>query len=207
MPKPPPTAPLLIRLETPHHIVRTVERADATERWCKWLLDPTATRQLNARPVEMTLDQLRSYIDGFNRTTTHLLGIFDKETGVIVGIRSIYIDFAHREFYDNILIGEVQARGKHARAESTDVVLPYFFEELDLESSRCSILAHNQAMIDLVARKGWVLEHTDMKEAVSGNRRVELRHYRLRRETWRQKMRERAAQAQAATGEPTAPQR
>jgi len=188
-PAPPPRN---IRLETPHHIVRTAERADATERWCKWLLDPVAARRLNARPFEFTMDQLRKYIDGFDRSTSHLLGIFEKDSGLIVGIRSIYVDYRQKEFFDNILIGEVQARGKHARAESTDVILPFFFEELDLESSRCTILTDNAHMLEIVARKGWVHERTDMKPSAAGGHMIEIRHYRLVRDTWRRKMRERA---------------
>ena len=190
--------PRIIRLETPHHVVRTAERADATERWCKWLLDPVAARRLNARPFEFTMDQLRKYIDGFDRSTSHLLGIFDKETGLIVGIRSIYVNFHTKEFFDNILIGEVEARGKHARAESTDVILPYFFEELGLESSLCTILADNVPMLELVARKGWVHERTEMKPSAMGGGMLEIRQYRLTRDTWRQKMRERAQRTSTA---------
>ncbi|MCE9522614.1 MAG: GNAT family N-acetyltransferase [Alphaproteobacteria bacterium] len=193
-----PQPPLrMIRLETPHHIVRTVERADATERWCNWLLDPVATRHLNAAPQAMTMDQLLDYIDRFDRKQSHLLGIFDKDSGIIVGVRAIYIDFARRAFLDNILVGEVEARGKHARAESTDVILPYFFDELDLLSSHCTIMANNQAMHDLVARKGWILKGKELKPSADGRGKVELFHYRLDRETWRQKMRERAAQPRA----------
>lgn len=197
--KPQPATPLIIRLETLHHIVRTVERADATERWGKWFLDPTAARHLNLRPFEMSLDRLRGYIDGFDRVTSHLLGVFDKETGMIVAIRSIYVDFARREFLDNILVGEVEARGKYARAESTDAILPYFFEELDLESSRCTVLGENKKMLELVARKGWVHEGSELRPSVVGGAPIEVRRYRLDRDTWRQKMRERAAHAVPTT--------
>jgi RimJ/RimL family protein N-acetyltransferase len=186
--------PRIIRLETPHHIVRTVELTDATERWCKWLLDPEAGRVLNMAPTEMSMDQLRAYIARFDRSTSHLLGIFDKQSGLLVGIRSLYIDYDTKEFLDNILIGEPDERGKFARSESTDAILPYFFEELGLESSRCTILGHNAQMLDIVVRKGWVHERTDAKPSSTGGPPVEVRHYRLTRESWRQKMRERAQQ-------------
>ena len=182
-----------IRIETPHYIVRTVDASDATERWCKWLLDPATCRQLNMAPTEMSMDRLRAYIARFDRSTSHLLGIFEKESGLIVGIRSIYVDHGAKAFLDNILIGEVEARGKHARAESTDAIQPYFFEALGLESARCTILGHNSHMLEIVARKGWVHEHSDFKPIAGGGQMVEIRHYRLTRETWRRRMRERAA--------------
>lgn len=188
--------PRLIRLETPNHIIRTVERADANESWTKWTLDPVAARQLNSRPAEMSMEQLHAYIARFNRVTSHLLGIFEKETGRLVGIRSIYVNFATKEFFDNILIGEVDARGKRARTESTDAILPFFFEELGLESSLCTILADNTHMLEIVARKGWVQERSEMKPSAAGGM-IEVRLFRLTRETWRRKMRERAAQAKS----------
>jgi RimJ/RimL family protein N-acetyltransferase len=187
--------PLAIRLETPHHIVRTVERADANESFAKWLLDPEAARQLNSTPRAMTMDTLRKYIDSFDRVKSHLLGIFDKETGRLVGIRSIYVNHDTREFYDNILIGEVDARGKHARSESTDAIQPYFFETLGLEASVCSVLAHNKLMLDIVARKGWERVRSEMKPSAEDGRPIEVYLYRLSRETWRRKMRERETKA------------
>ncbi|MDZ4741258.1 MAG: GNAT family protein [Alphaproteobacteria bacterium] len=188
-------SPRIIRLETPHHIVRTAELSDATQRWCKWLLDPATSRLLNAKPAEMTMENLRTYIARFDRSQSHLLGIFDKQTGLIVGIRSLYVDYVRKEFQDNILIGEPEERGKFARTESTDVIMPYFFEELGMESSRCSVLAYNSRMLEVIARKGWVLERTTMKPSAAGGPPIEVRHYRLTREVWRQKMRERQLQS------------
>ena len=189
--------PLTIHLETPNHIIRTVERTDACESWTKWLLDPVAARQLNSRPAAMSMEQLHAYIARFNRVNSHLLGIFEKETGRLVGIRSIYVNFATKEFFDNLLIGEADARGKRARAESTDAIQPYFFEELGLESALCSILAENTHMLEIVARKGWVQERSEMKPSTAGDRMIEVRLFRFTRETWRRKMRERAAQAKS----------
>jgi RimJ/RimL family protein N-acetyltransferase len=181
-----------VALETPSHIIRTVERTDANEDWCKWTADPVAARMLNARPRELTIDQLRAYIDSFDRSTRHLLGIFEKDTGRLIGIRSVYIDFDRKEFYDNILVGETQDRGKRARTESTDAVLPFFFEELGLESSVCSILADNAHMLEIVARKGWVHERTSPKPRADGNGTIDALTFRLTRDVWRQKTRERA---------------
>jgi RimJ/RimL family protein N-acetyltransferase len=177
--------PRRIHVEMPNYIIRTVERADATGRWCNWLLDPAAIQQLNTKPKLLSLPELEAYIARFDGVSSHLIGIFEKTTGRIVGMRSIYVDHAKREFLDNILIGEPDARGKTARSESTEAVLPIFFEEMDLLASRCSIMADNAHMLALVARKGWALERIERKAAASGSGTRELHHFRLTRETWR----------------------
>jgi hypothetical protein len=153
--------------------------------------DPTAAHQLNARPTALTIPQLEAYIDRFDGISSHLIGIFEKTAGRLVGIRSIYVDYAKKEFLDNILIGEPDARHKTARSESTDAISPIFFEELGMLASRCAILAENTHMLELVVRKGWVLEGTESKSASTGGPPRTLHHFRLSRDVWRQKRAER----------------
>ena len=181
--------PRTIRLETPNYIVRTAEAGDASESWCRWLLDPVAIRQLNARPVAMTMEQLTAYICRFDRVHSHLLGIFEKTTGRIVGIRSIYVDWRSREFSDNALIGEPDARERLALRESTDALQPFFFEDLDLAAARCTILATNTRMVEFILRQRWEQVHAEPYPSNTGGPAVELRHFRLTRERWRERQR------------------
>ena len=190
--------PLAIRLETRNHIIRTVERSDATESWAKWLLNPTAARQLNAKPQAITLDALTAYIDRFDRVNGHLLGMFEKETGRIVGIRSIYVNFATKEFHINVLIGEVDVRGTRARAETADVVYAYFFETLGFEAAVCNVLADNKQGLGMVARLGFVPVRSDLKPSTVDGRLIEIRLFRLTREARRRKLREQAQAQQNA---------
>lgn len=184
--------PRTIRLETPNYVVRTAEPADASESWCRWLLDPIAVRQLNARPTAMTMEQLTAYIKRFDRVTGHLIGIFEKTSGRIVGIRSIYVDWKSREFTDNALIGEPDARERLALRESTDALQPFFFEDLDLVAARCVIVASNTRMIDFILRQRWEQVHIDQHAANNGGPPIELRHFRLTRTRWRERERKRA---------------
>jgi RimJ/RimL family protein N-acetyltransferase len=180
-----PPPPLTIRLETPNHVVRTVEQSDATENWCRWLLDADTARQLNASPRQMTMAELRTYIAHFDRVTGHLLGIFERTGGPIVGIRVVYVDYTRREFLDNVLVGEHGARGKAAFTESTAAIQHFFFEELDLVAGRCSVLTSNTKMIELLNRRGWELVGVEPKASNAGGAPVELRHFRLMRDAWR----------------------
>ncbi len=186
-------APRRIRVETSKYIVRTMERTDASERWGGWLLDPETARALNLRPAALALAQLHAYIDRFDNVTGFLIGIFEKPTSRLVGFRAIYVDHAKREFTDNLLIGEPDARGNTALVESTEALRPIFFEELDLTASRCTVLADNTLMLALLARRGWTLERTERKASATGGAPRELHHFRLDRETWRARTRERSA--------------
>jgi len=182
-----------ITLDTPNYRLRTLRPDDACESWTRWLLDPDAARNLNTTPRVMSIEQIRAYIARFDSRTNFLFGIFDKETDALVGIRSVYVDRERRSFVDNILIGEVSARGKSARRESSDAMWRYLFEDLDLTCCRCAILAENEHMLAVVKQRGFVHEHTSHRPSATGTGQLELRHFRLDRDTWRQKQKEQAA--------------
>ena len=191
----PALGPRTIRLETPHYVVRTIEPSDANESWQHWMEDPAAARNLNALPNERTADQIRDYIQRFDRITAHLLGIFDRmgpTEGRLVGIRAIYVDPKSREFIVNVLIGEADARNKGARTESRDVMYRYFFETMGLACATCSVMATNAAVLKVMDDNGWILSGRAQKPAASGSGFVELRQFRLPREVWAQKEAEKA---------------
>jgi RimJ/RimL family protein N-acetyltransferase len=192
-PAPAQQNPRLIRLETPHYVVRTLERADALDGLRNWMTDADAVRNLNARPAVLSKKELDDYIKGFDGVTSHLLGIFEKETGALVGVRAIYVHPQLREFLVNVLVGEREARGKGARSESRDVMYRYFFEDMDMLAARCSVLSTNEPVLRIMDRNGWVRERTQMKPAASGQGFVELREFRLTRDVWRRKTAEQAA--------------
>jgi RimJ/RimL family protein N-acetyltransferase len=181
----PPLAPRTIRLETANYLLRTLEPADAAESWRDWLADPDTARQLNAQPARLTLEALRNYIASFNRATAHLLGVFEKDGGRLIGIRAIYINEPRREFLVNVLIGERDARNKGARSETRAAIYRYFFDEMDLETARCTVLATNAPILRVMARGGWIHERTEQRPSPEQGT-IELLHFRLPREVWRQ---------------------
>ncbi len=182
----------VITLETPDYIVRTLEPGDPTEPWRAWLTDPQTARNLNARPTEMSEEIVSRYIASFNRTTSHLLGIFEKQTGKLIGIRAIYINLGRREFLVNVLIGESEARNKGARTQTRTVMYRYFFEDMNLETARCTAVADNAQILKVLEQNGWIRERTEKKTEASGDGFIQLHHFRLPRNVWRRKEAERA---------------
>jgi len=190
--------PRAVRVETANYIIRSVEPADVTEGWCEWMMDARTSVMLNTAPRRMTQADIRTYIARFDRKTSHLLGIFEKETGKIIGMRVVYIDPMKREYVVNMLIGEPDARGKGARKETRFAMHNFMFEELDLNAACCTVVGENAEMIGVLAANGWQHEETKTKPRASGVGFVEIRHYRLTREAWRTTQAARAKREQAA---------
>ena len=181
------SGPRTIRLETPHYILRTMEPGDDMIAGGGWLTDPRTARMLNAPPARISEEGFRTYVQGFNRVTSHLLGIFEKDGGRLIGMRALYIDQTRNDFLVNVIIGESYARNKGARAETGEAMYRYFFEELGLVAAHCTVLPGNDIILNVMDRDGWVLEKRSQKPAASGNGMVELLHYRLTRDMWRQR--------------------
>jgi RimJ/RimL family protein N-acetyltransferase len=176
--------PRNIRLETPHYLLRTLEAQDVNDGWRQWLANADTARMLNAQARSATVDEIRHYVASFDGHNSHLLGIFEKEGGALIGIRALYVDWPRKEFVVNVLVGEVQARGKGARGETRAVMYKYFFETLGLNAARCSVVAHNEPMLKVMRNGGWELTGTSYKPSASGAEPLEVLSYRLSREVW-----------------------
>ena len=131
------------------------------------------------------MEEIRAYIASFDRITSHILGIYEKQAERLVGIRVVYVDPKTREYLVNILVGESDARGKGARHETRFAMHNFMFETLGMEAARCSVLAQNTEMIATLERNGWMKEHTDYKPKANAEGLVQILHFRLSRDTWR----------------------
>lgn len=192
-----PANAFAIHLETEHYVLRSLDSADATASWGDWLAEPTTARALNAAPVKLDIAMIHSYVATFDRKKSHLLGIFDKASGTLVGIRAIYIDWPHREFMVNVLVGEVDARGKGARTETRNVIYHYMFEDLGLEIARVSVLSTNAPVLRLMNENGWTLIHSTQKPSASGGPMVQAHEFQLTRDQNRRLERRRGLFQQA----------
>jgi [ribosomal protein S5]-alanine N-acetyltransferase len=177
-------SPQKIRIETKHFVLRTVEVSDVTPRWAAWLADPEKTRMLNAMPMTLSVEDLHKYLANFDQVKAHCLGIFDRETGQMLGFWEVYVDWTHREFLLNVLMGERPREGLRAREETQNALTFHFFGELGLEAMRCAVLSTNAPVLHVLAFNGAVHEHTSHKPSAAGGEPVELHHYRVTKEAW-----------------------
>jgi RimJ/RimL family protein N-acetyltransferase len=179
-----PVEPRKILLETPHFILRTVEPEDVTLRWAAWLADPAKTRTLNAKPMTVSVDDIRKYLAGFDHIKAHLLGIFERASGSMIGFWEVYVDWTYGEFLINVLIGERGRGSLDAREETQWALHAYFFDTLGLEAMRCSVVATNSLIVQVLSGYGAVHEHTARKPSAHGHDPVEIFFFRLTRTQW-----------------------
>jgi RimJ/RimL family protein N-acetyltransferase len=173
--------------ETAHFSLRTLEVADANESWCDWMMDARAQENLNAAPRRLSLQELRAYIASFDRVNTHIVGIFEKQSGQIVGIRNAYVDYARSEAVLNTLVGAVNARNKGAQHESRYAMHNFVFEDLGIQTLRATVVSTNKYMLDLLAGTGWQFDRKSLKPRASAEGNIEIHHFHLTREAWRSK--------------------
>lgn len=181
---PSPDQPHSIALETPDFVIRTLETGDASEAWRDWLADPETAHMLNAKPEVLSVDAVRKYIASFDRMRAHLLGIFEKRTGRLVGIRAVYVDPKQSAFLVNVLVGDKNARGKGARRQSRAAVYRYFFEVMNLATAHATVVAHNAIVLAGMAKRGWIEDGVEHRVNASGPGHVEIHKFRLPRDVW-----------------------
>ena len=192
-----PAQPVTIHIETAAYIHRTIESGDASDDWGNWMLEPSTLKALNAAPLKLDADMIRSYIASFDRKKSHLLGIFQKTDGKLIGIRAIYIDWPHREFMVNILIGQVGQRSKGAMRETRDALYHMLFEDWGLEVVRATVLASNTFVNTYMQAEGWTLMRTIRKPATGGGEIIEVHEYQMTRDQHRRYERRRGISPQA----------
>jgi len=178
-------APRTLSVETPHFFFRTLEESDASESMCAWLFDSISRTNLNASFRRLTMDEVRAHIGKFDRVNKHIFGMFEKETGKLVGIREAYIDRRRGEALLNTLVGETGDRGKGAQRESRYPMYQFLLEDGDVKSLVANVVADNAYMLTNLKNTGWAHEGTSFKPRANGQGFVELHHFRLTRGEWR----------------------
>ncbi|MEQ1755417.1 MAG: GNAT family N-acetyltransferase [Micropepsaceae bacterium] len=177
--------PLTIRLDTPNYLVRTVDASDDMGTWCDWMDEPETARMLNVPPRKLSPEDFKKYVHAFDRINNHLLGIFKRSTGQLVGLWAVYVDWPHSEFLVNVIVGEIPERKTNVRHETAWRVNRYFFEELDLKFQRANTLATNIPAVKALEEKLWTLSARGKAPAADGKGDVELLHYTRSREVWK----------------------
>lgn len=172
-----------IELETERYVLRTIEQSDAASGLGQWLLDPAAARWLNAKPRAATPAELKQYIASFDGKASHLIGVFEKDSGRLIGIYSMYVDWPRSEYLFNVLIGEADARNHGARRETRTAIHQFFMDELDLHASLATIMA-GHPNIPALLQWGWVVENRSVKPSATGGAPIEFLHLRLSRKAW-----------------------
>jgi RimJ/RimL family protein N-acetyltransferase len=186
-PPPAPEAGPAVRLETAHYIVRTLTPQDADDAWLQWVSDAEIMRPINSPVVNISRQQLQSYIRAVDRRNVYLFGIFDKLNGTFVGFHEMKVNSLQRTAVFNVMIGDRSYWGKDVVLETRGALLDFFFEERGIEKAVGKPLARNFPMIYNYKKQGWQHEGTLRGQCKSnyGPGRLDQYQFGLLRDEWR----------------------
>jgi RimJ/RimL family protein N-acetyltransferase len=144
-----------ILIQCGQYFVRTAQIKDASERWANWLSDPEAAHMLNVRVVKATKDDVVRYIKSFDQRSHLLLGVFERNSNLHLGITRLDIDYSSGTALLNILIGDKEYRHKGVTSTIAIPCIDYFFRNPNLRAIKASVLARNQIMLNYMLAMGW----------------------------------------------------
>jgi RimJ/RimL family protein N-acetyltransferase len=176
-----------IRIYTDKYLVRTIKPDDASERWANWLSDPELIYMMNMPARNWTKLDVVKYIGRFDQRQRLLLGIFERNTWVHIGILTAEIRHGG-QLVGNMFIGEPRYRKKGVTTEITPPCRDYFFDALDVKILRATVLARNHVMTRFLLKTGFTLDQT-VKNHVKSNSdgsMLDLSMLSLTREAWHQ---------------------
>jgi RimJ/RimL family protein N-acetyltransferase len=176
-----------VRIDCGRYLIRTIKPDDASDAWAGGMSDPEVIQMLNSGGQALKKSDIVAYIKQFDQRSHLLLGIFEKASGVHLGIFRIDIDPKLGRFLVFLLIGEAQHRNKGITNEITVPFRDYFFETLGLSTMMATALAHNQAIIHYLLKSGWSLDQKLPRSVKSqtGGDMLDLCCFSMTREAWR----------------------
>jgi len=146
-------------IRTPRLALRTLDAADATERYLGWIRDPTTTKYLESRLVEHSLGSLVDFIETCNQGDSDLLlGICLADGSHIGNIKLGPVNSYHRHAGIGLLIGEQDQWGMGYATEAIAGLTDHAFDDLGLEKLYAGCYASNVGSARAFATAGWTEE-------------------------------------------------
>jgi RimJ/RimL family protein N-acetyltransferase len=176
-----------INIDTPNFVMRSLSAHDATAAWGAWFDDPEVAEALNLPRRRRSKEEMEAYVASFDQRHDLLLGIFERSTDLLVGILTVYVNWAQRAFLANTVVGEAPFRGRGVMMELTPPFRDYFFETRGLEVMVANALARNAPIRAYLEKTGWTLVRTAKRQvkSVADGTMLDLCSYSLTRDAWR----------------------
>jgi RimJ/RimL family protein N-acetyltransferase len=169
-------------LETPRLILRSMNAADASDRYLSWMRDPIVNQYLESRfSIPECIQDLITFIEDINATSDSLLfGIFLREDLRHIGnIKIGPIVTRHARSEIGYLIGDREAWGKGYASEAISEICRYGFEELELAKITAGIYEINTSSAKALLKSGFVHEATILSHIVYQGQRIASEIYGL----------------------------
>ncbi len=185
MRQPPPPQARPLKLETDRFLLRSLTPADASERWAGWLSDVDVMSPINTEPHKASREEMARYAQRFDQVSRLLIGIFERQTGLHVGLYQIDLNPRHRTAKFNVIIGDKDFWGRKVVLETRAVLLDHLFKS-GTEKAIGSPLARNFPAVFNYKAQGWRLEGIlkGQVRAKYGGARLGQYEFGLLRDEW-----------------------
>lgn len=181
-----PAQPLVIRIETPNLILRTLTVADATPQWLAWFDQKDIREGLNLVTTPKSTAEVAAYIAKFDQRSGILIGIFDRTKDLLLGILAVHVDWRIGRFLASTFVGEEGYRKRGVMLEVAQPFRDYFFDTLNMKVMAATVLGSNTPIINYLNKTGWTLQQTvkdHTRSHVDGSM-MDLQVYSITREAW-----------------------
>lgn len=175
-----------VRLETARFLVRSFKLSDITERYLDWFANPEVTKTLNQKPERASREKVQARLADCQNRTRFLLGIFCKETGLLVGHYKVRCDGWDRSGSSDVVIGETEYWGKKVVLETRTALIDFMFEQLGLQKVTGLTFARNLPALYNYQALGFHCEGVLKKHrrSVDGGR-LDMCQFGILRDEWR----------------------
>jgi hypothetical protein len=173
-------APLDISYETDNCIVRELEVTDPLDVICGWMARPEIANGLNTSAKPLDIDELRKFVASRNRVDSHALGVFDRASGKLVGMWTVYVDWSRREYLLNVLLAEKISGAQGGLRETGRPLYAIMFDDLGMETLVYNVVASNEEIIGRLPSTP--VRVSDVSSASGGTARIQ--NYRLTRQEY-----------------------
>ena len=146
-----------VRLEAPNFVIRSLEPEDLDDRALAWFADPELMTPMEAS-VRRTRDQVEYYLGQMDHVRDLLLGIFARDTGLLVGWFRVHGSSRNDAAWARLLIGEKIYRGRKNTLELQDAVYDFLFYSARVHKLDATIYATNTVGRRIVERAGYALD-------------------------------------------------
>jgi RimJ/RimL family protein N-acetyltransferase len=136
-----------ISIYTNGFVLRSLSRADVTDRFIEWLGSTPMLTGLNLPGRAFDRAQVENMVARGDNLNIYLIGIFEAKSGLLVGFYEVDVNQFHRTAYLTAGIGESAWLGQNVLYVTSDALLDYFFNSCGIDKVTTHVHTRNLRMV------------------------------------------------------------
>lgn len=164
----PPKAGMRVHIETPHLITRTLRAADVTQEFVQWFNDPQMLQGLNLSALHFSVDGLRAFVASFDNINHFLIGIFDKESGKVMGFYNFAVNPQHGVATLTLGADPQIKIGREILKEFWTPLCDHLFNNTKIEKITSRVLSSNRKLLFVLINAQYFVFEGILKKEILG---------------------------------------